>query len=204
LIHAFPQATLQDSKNLPITLEDLGDLSLDFSWTMGIGDENAPLTSPRRLGAQETNATVALDMYIDADPDKAAAGGEAKFEMIILFAMYGLEDPVGFGNGTIVTTATLAGNTFNLFAGQNDALQNVFSWVATEPITDFTGDISPLFNNILNLSSVKGFADLGVDLPAVGDYLGYVGFGTQAYNSLGHVTFWVPKLHVDLRSFAEL
>jgi hypothetical protein len=76
--------------------------------------------------------------------------------------------------------------------------------VATEPITDFTGDVSPLFNNILNLSSVKGFADLGVDLPSVKDYLGYVGFGTQAFNSLGHVTFWVPKLHVDLRSFAEL
>jgi hypothetical protein len=101
---------LQDAKNLPITLEDLGELSLDFSWTMGIGDENAPATSPRRLGAQETNASVALDMYIDADPDKAAEGGKAAFEMIILFAMYGLQDPVGFGNGTIVTTAKL-GNT---------------------------------------------------------------------------------------------
>jgi hypothetical protein len=77
---------------------------------MGIGDENAPATSPRRLGAQETNASVALDMYIDADPDKAAEGGKAAFEMIILFAMYGLQDPVGFGNGTIVTTAKL-GNT---------------------------------------------------------------------------------------------
>jgi hypothetical protein len=109
LIHAFPQATLQDAKNLPITLEDLGELSLDFSWTMGIGDENAPATSPRRLGAQETNASVALDMYIDADPDKAAEGGKAAFEMIILFAMYGLQDPVGFGNGTIVTTAKLGG-----------------------------------------------------------------------------------------------
>jgi hypothetical protein len=203
LVHAFPQATLQDAL-LPITLEDLGVLNLDFSWTMGIGDDNAPATSERRLGAQQVNSTVALDMYLDADPDKSAEGGKAAFEMIIFFAMFGLEDPVGFGNGTIVTTAKLGNNEFNLFAGQNDNLQNVFSWVATEPITDFSGDISPLFNTILNLAKVKGFADLGVDIPVFSDYLGYVGFGTQAYNSEGHVTFYVPKLGMDLRSFSQL
>jgi hypothetical protein len=109
LAHAFPQATLQDTL-LPITLEDLGVLNLDFSWTMGIGDENSPATSERRLGAQGVNSTVALDMYLDSDPDKSAEGGKAAFEMIIFFAMFGLEDPVGFGNGTIVTTTKL-GNT---------------------------------------------------------------------------------------------
>jgi hypothetical protein len=77
---------------------------------MGIGDENSPATSERRLGAQGVNSTVALDMYLDSDPDKSAEGGKAAFEMIIFFAMFGLEDPVGFGNGTIVTTTKL-GNT---------------------------------------------------------------------------------------------
>jgi hypothetical protein len=93
----------------------------------------------------------------------------------------------------------------DLFAGQNNNQQNVFSWVATNPggLTDFKGDISPLFNIILNLATVKGFADLGVDVPIFGDFLGYVGFGTQAYNSVGHVTFFVPKLGIDLQPFAN-
>jgi len=76
---------------------------------MGTGDTNAPATSLRRLGGQEVNATVALDMYLDADETKAANASEAAFEMIIYFAKFGLEDPVGFGNGTIATTETING-----------------------------------------------------------------------------------------------
>lgn len=108
LIHAFPQASLSDTA-LPITLEDLGELNLNFSWTMGIGNDNAPATSTRRLFAQEVNASVALDMYIDASQVKAADAGKAGFEMIIFFASYGLQTPVGFGNGTAVTTQTVGG-----------------------------------------------------------------------------------------------
>jgi hypothetical protein len=109
LIHAFPQAQPATGDILPITLEDLGELSLEFSWTMGIGDTISPATSIRRLGAQEVNATVALDMYLDADEDNAGNASAAAFEMIILFAKFGLEDPVGFGNGTIVLTEKLNG-----------------------------------------------------------------------------------------------
>jgi hypothetical protein len=94
----------------------------------------------------------------------------------------------------------------DLFAGQNANVppQNVFSWVATEPVTDFKADVSPLFNTILDLATVKGFADLNVVLPSVHDFLGYVGFGTQAFNSIGHVTFYVPTLDIDLRPFSIL
>jgi len=48
-------------------------------------------------------------MYLDADETKAANASEAAFEMIIYFAKFGLEDPVGFGNGTIATTETING-----------------------------------------------------------------------------------------------
>jgi hypothetical protein len=109
LIHAFPQVqpASGDGAVLPITLEDLGQLTLDCAWTMGIGDTNSSATSIRRLGASEVNATVALDMYLDSDKDKAGNASTAAFEMIIYFAKYGLEDPVSFGNGTIVLTETL-------------------------------------------------------------------------------------------------
>jgi hypothetical protein len=115
LIHAFPQATLQDTA-LPLPIIDLGQLVLDFVWTMGIGDANSPSTSELRLDAQQVNSSVALDMYMDADKTKAAEGGEAAFEMIIFFANFGLQDPVGFGNASIfndrpsiVTTTKLDG-----------------------------------------------------------------------------------------------
>jgi hypothetical protein len=107
LIHAFPQASISDL--VPLTLEDLGELTLEFEWTMDIGNTDAPATSMRRLGANEVNASVALDMYMDPNQTKAGDAGQAAFEMIIYFAHYGLQDPVGFGNGTIVTTGTLNG-----------------------------------------------------------------------------------------------
>jgi hypothetical protein len=88
----------------------------------------------------------------------------------------------------------------DLFTGKNANDQNVFSWVATEPITEFDSDISPLFNNILDLEGVKG---LNVDIPTFTTFLGYVGFGTQAFNSIGNVTFWVPRLSMDVRPFGE-
>jgi hypothetical protein len=71
---------------------------------MGISNGNAPPTSQRRLFAQEVNASVALDIYINTDKTKAVDAGKAGFEMIIFFAKYGLWDPVGFGNSTIITT----------------------------------------------------------------------------------------------------
>lgn len=109
LIHAFPQASICNDGVVPVTLEDLNELTLDFAWTMGIGNTNAPSTSVRRLGAQEVNASVALDMYMDPDKSKAGDARKAAFEMIIYFAHYGLQDPVGFGNGTIVMTEKLNG-----------------------------------------------------------------------------------------------
>lgn len=87
-----------------------------------------------------------------------------------------------------------------LYTGKNSNGQNVFSWVTTDPVTEFDSDILPLFNSILNL---QGGKKLNVELPIVTDFLGYVGFGTQAYNSIGPVTFSVPRLLVELKKFGS-
>jgi Glycosyl hydrolase family 12 len=109
LIHAFPQAAINGGV-LPIALEDLGELKLDFNWTMGPGSHEVSATSLLPLGAHQVNASVALDMYLDKNETKAALAGEATYEMIIYFAKFGLQDPVGFGNGsTIVMTQTVDG-----------------------------------------------------------------------------------------------
>ena len=86
----------------------------------------------------------------------------------------------------------------DLYVGRNDNSQNVFSWVATQPVEEFTSDITPLFLTVLNLPHAQ---DLGVDVPTFTDYLGYVGFGIQAYNSIGNVTFSVPRLSIDVQNY---
>jgi hypothetical protein len=108
-IHAFPQSRIAAGSALPVKLEDLGVLNLNFSWTMGIGKERAYATSTRKLGAHDVNSMVALDVYMDKDEVKASDATKAAFEMIVFFARYGDADPVGFGNGTVIRTVSLKG-----------------------------------------------------------------------------------------------
>ncbi|KAH7025064.1 concanavalin A-like lectin/glucanase domain-containing protein [Microdochium trichocladiopsis] len=200
LIHAFPQISIADGGVLPIRLEDLGELTLDFKWTMGTGSEPSPETSELRLGAAQVNSSVALDMYLDSTEERARNASSAKFEMIIVFAKYGLQHPVGFGNGTIVKSQTIDGHEFNLFAGQNNNKQNVFSWIATRPVTSINSDLRPLFTSIIELDD-KLATQFKVDKPTFTNYLGYAGFGTQAYNSIGNVTFAVRDMQFNVRKF---
>jgi hypothetical protein len=83
----------------------------------------------------------------------------------------------------------------DLFAGKNANNQSVFSWVSKTPVENFRADITPFFLNILNMPNKP---TLHVDPPAFTDFLGYVGFGTQAFNSIGNVTFEVSRLSIDI------
>jgi hypothetical protein len=114
LIHAFPQTNIANLD--PLTLTDVGALNVGFDWTLGTGNTAAPTTSQIRLTSAQVNTSVALDMYLDADPDKSGNASVAAFEMIIFFAKYGLQDPVGFGNGTIVTSKTIGGVKLYVFS----------------------------------------------------------------------------------------
>jgi hypothetical protein len=110
-MHAFPQAQIAGGV-FPIALQDLGQLNVDFNWTMGPGDSDATSTSLLPLGAHQVNASVALDMYLDSDETKAGNASVAAFEVIIIFAHFGFQDPIGFGVGngvTVVTTKSLGG-----------------------------------------------------------------------------------------------
>jgi len=198
-IHAFPQIRIADNSVLPITLENLGEVNLKFSWTMGVGKERAYATSKRKLGAHRVNSTVALDMYLDQDREIASNAAEAAFEVIVFLARFGEEGPVGPINSTVVQTASLQGIDFDLFVGRNTKGQNVFSWISSQPIYQFQGDITPLFDSILDLQRKK--RPIGVDLPTFSEFLGYVGFGSQAFNADTNVTFYVPVLSIDVRAF---
>ena len=207
LMHAFPQVSLNGgsgnaSASIPIELVNLGDVNLDFKWNMGIGD-NVTLTetSTRRLAAQEVNATVVLDMYMDTNVTRSSDPAACEYEILIMFANFGLQNPIGFRNGSAdnrVATQTIAGTRYDLFAGTNADDQNVFTWVAAEPVTELRNvDIGPLFDGVFALGTDREAARTrqryGVDVPPTNAHLGSVGFGTQAYNSIGMVTYSVDS-----------
>ena len=75
----------------------------------------------------------------------------------------------------------------DLYYGDNDLGQRVFTWMAQQNVTAFTGDISPLLQILGNFSG-----------PDSDDYLGYLAFGSEALYSLGNVTLSVPRLEMDV------
>jgi hypothetical protein len=63
----------------------------------------------------------------------------------------------------------------------------VWTWVASQVTNRFVGDIKPL---VTGLQAANG--------PSGSDWLGYFGFGTEAYNSPVNVTFACPELYIDV------
>ena len=82
----------------------------------------------------------------------------------------------------------MSGNS-DLYTGQNGVGTNVWTWVASTLTNRFVGDILPLVNGLET-----------ADGPAGNDYLGYFGFGTEAYNSPVNVTFACKELYIDVLS----
>ena len=63
----------------------------------------------------------------------------------------------------------------------------VWTWVASTVTNRFVGDILPL---ITGLETANG--------PSGSDFLGYFGFGSEAYNSPTNVTFACSELYLDV------
>ena len=75
----------------------------------------------------------------------------------------------------------------NLYYAANSFGQMTYTWLAAQNTTDFTGDIGPLLQDLSNDSG-----------PTSTDYLGYVAFGSETLYSDRNVTFYVPKLEMDV------
>jgi len=70
----------------------------------------------------------------------------------------------------------------------NGNQQTVFTWLAPEPATKFTGDIQPLLEG---LTAFNG--------PKASDYIGYIAFGSETfYQPNQNATLYVPKLEIKL------
>jgi hypothetical protein len=76
----------------------------------------------------------------------------------------------------------------SLYYDTNGQGQEVFTWIAAQNTTSFSGDISPL---ITSLSSIA-------NAPSGQTYLGYYAFGSETFYSVGNVTLSVPKLALEV------
>ncbi|KAL1978348.1 hypothetical protein VTN31DRAFT_1207 [Thermomyces dupontii] len=190
-VHAFPNIML-DSDILPVDLRRLRSIDLTVEWTYGVGNKPAARTDESELAAQDVNANVAIDLFVDSDKSQSTKTSDARYEIMIWFAGFGAAtQPLGLAKGS-VGTQTINGTTFNLYTGRNGVGQQVLTWVPASRTERFSGDILPL------LSQPTGAA--AIDFPADTDYLGYIAFGTEAFSSKTNVTFSVPNFALDVQT----
>ncbi|KAL6897492.1 glycoside hydrolase family 12 protein [Trichoderma evansii] len=192
-VHAFPNIQI-DTNVLPATVNSISKVDIDLEWSYGIGNETTTVALPAELSADNLNTNVAIDMFIDSDKTTAQNPSKAQFELMVWFAAYGsATQPIGFAQGA-VSTQTLDGNQFNLYAGINTATkQTVMTWYTNTPILKFNGDISPLINSVFKLTST-------IDLPKSSDYLGYLALGSETFSVDKTVTLYVPQLSIDIET----
>jgi hypothetical protein len=81
----------------------------------------------------------------------------------------------------------------DLYSGTNTATdQNVLTWVSEKTVEQFNGNIYPLISDLYNLT--------GSVYPSKTDYLGYFGFGSEAFSSDKNVTFGVTNLEIGIKT----
>jgi xyloglucan-specific endo-beta-1,4-glucanase len=102
--------------------------------------------------------------------------------MIWLAALGGAE-PIGYSKGPIATIS-LSGVTWKLYKGTNT--WTVYSFVATNEVTDFSGDIMDYFNYLVDHDG----------LPS-NYYLQTIGAGTEAFTG-SDVWFTVSPYKISM------
>lgn len=96
---------------LPVELDKMKKLNLDFHWTYGLGTAIAPSTDISQLDASSVNTNVAIDMFFDSNSGTAQQSTAAKYEVMVWFAMVGpAAQPIGLSAG-VVTSRVLNGTT---------------------------------------------------------------------------------------------
>ncbi|OQE46718.1 hypothetical protein PENCOP_c001G06247 [Penicillium coprophilum] len=123
----------------------------------------------------EINADVSYDLFTAADIDHDTSSGD--YELMIWLAKYGTIDPIG----TQISTTTVGDETWELWYGVNGA-QQTYSFVASSPITSWTGDIQDFFNYLAQ----------NEEFPASSQYLITMQFGTEPFTG-GEATMTVSN-----------
>ncbi|GIK05129.1 hypothetical protein Aspvir_009231 [Aspergillus viridinutans] len=197
-VHAFSNVMIDDG--LPVSLEKIQHLNVDFHWTYGVGNTPAAATDEAELTSASVNTNVAIDMFMGPN-EKAKESTDYTHEVMVWFGKFGSAAHVIGQEAGIVATKVLNGTTFNLYSGQNGKQQWVLTWLTSDSPNDpqakgkttetFTGDLLPLIADLYTMT--------GEAYPSKSDYMGIFQFGTEAFSSSTNVTFWVPQFSADMQ-----
>jgi xyloglucan-specific endo-beta-1,4-glucanase len=108
-------------------------------------------------------ADVSYDAFISSS-DSTSANHD--YEVMIWLAALGGAEPIGYG--TPIATLSIDGVTWNLYKGPNT--WTVFSFVAEDWQTDFSGDIMNFFNYLIDNEGLPSYY-----------YLQTIQAGTEAF-----------------------
>ncbi|KAL2064672.1 hypothetical protein VTL71DRAFT_3810 [Oculimacula yallundae] len=190
-VHAYPNAQLE-STIMPIKVRDIQHINIEMHWTYGLGTEAAVSTNVSELIQHDVNTNVAIDMFLDNEVGNSQSSTKARYEVMVWFARFGNNTyPIGYSANETVSTYELNGATFNLFVGQNSNQQEVFTWLASEQIESFKGDITPLLTQITTMNNAS--------FPTGSTYLGHLSLGSEAFSANTSVMFTVPTLSIDIQ-----
>ncbi|GIC86421.1 glycoside hydrolase family 12 protein [Aspergillus udagawae] len=197
-VHAFPNVMIDDG--LPVSLEKIQHLNVDFHWTYGVGNTPAAATDEAELTSASVNTNVAIDMFMGPNA-KAKESTDYTHEVMVWFGKFGPAAYVIGQDAGVVATKVLNGTIFNLYSGQNGKNQWVLTWLTSDSPNDahakgkttetFTGDLLPLITELYTMT--------GEAYPSKSDYMGIFQFGSEAFSSSTNVTFWVPEFSVDMQ-----
>ncbi|KAK2592666.1 hypothetical protein QQS21_009633 [Conoideocrella luteorostrata] len=199
-VHAFPNAKVE-SKKLPVPVGSIRKLEFDVSWYLSLKNDSlaeVTETTGGDVDKNHINANVAIDMFLDTDPTKAAESEKAAYEIMVWFADFGTDAwPIGRDKALpdmgVKARQTIGNTQFELYSGQNTVTkQTVLTWKAATTTNKFKGSLTPLLDAIFALNDAS--------YPKKTDQLGYFAFGQEAYSSDANVTFSVPELAVDFET----
>ncbi|KAF5866003.1 hypothetical protein ETB97_001581 [Aspergillus alliaceus] len=126
-------------------------------------------------------ADVSYDLFTAADINHDTSNGD--YELMIWLARYGHVQPIG----SRIATAFVGNNTWELWYGVNGA-QKTYSFIASSPITSWSGDIKGFFDYLTQHQSY----------PASSQYLITMQFGTEPFTG-GKSTFTVSNWSAQVK-----
>nr|7P1Z_A Chain A, Glycoside hydrolase [Aspergillus cervinus]7P1Z_B Chain B, Glycoside hydrolase [Aspergillus cervinus]7P1Z_C Chain C, Glycoside hydrolase [Aspergillus cervinus] len=156
-------------------------LSFTKKYVSNIG--SIPTTAQWSLSNTGVNADVAYDLFTSSNINHVTYSGD--YELMIWLGRYGSIQPIG----SQIATATIAGYTWEVWYGGSSS-QWTYSYVASSPITSFSGDIIDFFHDMTNN---HGF-------PASSQYLIDLQFGTEPFTggpTTLTVSSWSASVNLD-------
>lgn len=106
-----------------------------------------PTSATWSVSRSDIRANVAYDLFTARDINHPTSGGD--YELMVWLGRYGSVYPIGSKKATV----NVGGRTWDLYVGYNGSMK-VFSFVASSPITNYSGNMKDFFNY---MTSNEGF-----------------------------------------------